>query len=516
MKKTSIRIMALLLVMLMISVFVAGCGAPKSEKESPSDSKSATVANSQETEEETKPAFNVTLKFAFPGDEPKAQGEVNDAITEKMKADGLGDFKFEYTFIPWDQYWNKLGLIAAGGEEYDLTWTHISMLPGLVNKKAMAPLDDALKAYGQELMKSTPEYCFKQASFNGQLYALPRVMPTAESGNFIQIRGDLRKKYGIPEIKTVDGLEKYFAAIKSNEPDMIPYYNDKGLALTREYGDMFFPIGDSMQFPLYVDPTDTSLTVKNFFESDIFKNIVGKMREWMQKGYIPKELPTNADTDPMLYAGKVASTWSVVLKTTERIDSFKASIPQGELENVFLNPEKPKYVFNTVDNMLSVFSTSKHVNESVAFVNWFRSSQENYDLFSYGIKDVNYKLDGNAVSYDGIAPEHSYVPINWSWNDIQYARFSKYISAQDVERLKNWQKDAVVTPLTGFTVDQEPIKTEMAQLNAVISEYVPILYNYGMDWDSTMDKFKQKLKDAGIEKVIQEVQKQLDAYKAAK
>lgn len=473
-------------------------------------------AFSQTKKTQVKTNFNVTLKFAFPGDEPKAQKEVNNAVTSKMKADGIGNIKFEYTFIPWDQYGNKLSLIAAGGEEYDLTWVHISWLPGLVSKKALAPLSDALKKYGKAITDSTPAYSLKQVAFNGKVYGIPRVMPTAEFRNFIQIRKDLRIKYNMPVIKTVAELDKYFAAIAKNENGMVPYFGDTGIGLIREYGDVFFPMGDAMQFPVYVDPADKSYKVKNFIESDIFKNVMGKMREWQKKGYIPKDINKFPDNETPLMGGKTAATWSVVLKTTERIDSFKAANPKADLENVYLHPEKPKYAFSTVDNMLSVFSTSKHVNESVAFVNWFRSNQTNYDLYSNGIKNVNYKLDGNSISYDGIAPQHSYVPINWSWNDIRFARFSKYISAQDVSALKNWHKDAIVTPLTGFTANQDPIKTEMAQINAVLGQYVPALANDSVDWNSKMEEFKKKLKDAGIDKVISEIQKQINAYKSGK
>lgn len=59
-----------------------------------------------------------------------------------------------------------------------------------------------------------------------------------------------------------------------------------------------------------------------------------------------------------------------------------------------------------------------------------------------------------------------------------------------------------------------PIKSEIAQLNVIIAEYLPQLYDAKVDWDAVMDKFRAKLRDAGINHVIAEIQKQFDSYRS--
>jgi putative aldouronate transport system substrate-binding protein len=454
-----------------------------------------------------------TLKFVFPGDEPSAQQEVTKAVEEKLAKDGL-NIKLDFTYIPLSQYWNKVALIASSGEDYDIIWTHISNISNLVSKKALAPVNEALYNYGKDILENTPDYVFKQITINGKIYGIPRVMPMAENQSFVQIRGDLRKKYNIQEIKNVEDIDKYFQVISRNEPDMKPYFYDPGRFLLREYGDVALLGGEFLEAPVYIDPEDEELKVKNTYQSDFFKNIIIKLREWQAKGYYTysnySEIP---NPEKAFCEGKIAATWSVILKQTERIDLFKASTPEGELENVYLHPEKPKYMFSAADNILSVLSNSSHVNESIAFINWVRSNQENYDLFSYGKKDINYKLEGNAISYDGIAPEHNYMSINWAWNDIKYYRFSRYISEDYANTLKNWDKSSKYSPTLGFVPDLTPIKTEMAQLKAVNQQYLLELYDPKVDWDTTMIKFNKKLKDAGIDNVIKEIQRQFDEFR---
>ncbi|MDR6884366.1 ABC transporter substrate-binding protein [Bacillus sp. 3255] len=460
-----------------------------------------------------------TLKLLFPLEEPAAQKEVLQAVEAKLAKDGL-PIKLDITYIPYDQYWNKVWLIAASGESYDIALSAYSNIADYVSKKVLAPLDTALRDHGQAIVESTPDYAFQGVTIGGQIYGIPRVMPISEFQSFVQIRGDLRKKYGLPEIKTVADMDLYLETMHKYEPAITPYFYDTGRFLLREYGDVAFLAGGYLNAPVYIDPADPQLRVRNTYESDFFRSIMQKMHEWQDKGYVPYgPSDTSRYPDPELAfnSGKVAATWSVVLKQTERIDAFKAMNPDGELENVYLHPEKPKYLFTGADNILSVFSTSQHVNESVAFLNWLRSSQENYDLFTYGIKDVNYTLtpDG-AIDYDGIPPEKQYMPISWTWNDIRYVRFSKYISPAYRGELRNWDKEATASPTLGFVPDLSPIKSEIAQLNVIITEYLPLLYDAKGDWAATMGSFRVKLKDAGINHVIAEIQKQFDSFRAAR
>ncbi|MFC0212658.1 ABC transporter substrate-binding protein [Paenibacillus chartarius] len=460
----------------------------------------------------------VTLRVLFPGDKPAAQDEVTRAVESRLARDGL-PIKLDFTFVPFEQYWNKEWLLDATGASYDIGLTSFSNLPGLVSKKVLAPLDDALKEYGKDILRSTPDYAMQSVTVKGKTYGIPRVMPIAEFQSFVQIRGDLRKKYGLPEIETLQQMDAYLEAVYRNEPGMIPYFYDSGRFLLREFGDVAFLAGNYLNSPVYIDPADPELKVRNTYESDLFRNIMQKLHEWQRQGYTPRSVsatPDIPDPEKAFYEGKIAATWSVVLKQTERIDAFKAVTPNGELENVYLRPDKPKYLFTGSDNMLSVFSTSRHVNEAVALINWIRSSQENYDLFTYGIENVHYQLRGDAISYEGIPRERRYLPISWAWNDIRFARFSEHISPEYAAELRSWDREATLSPTLGFVPDLAPVKSEMAQLNAVISEYLPLLYDERTDWSSTMSAFQAKLHDAGIEHVAAEMQRQFDAFRMEK
>ncbi|MDR0524819.1 MAG: ABC transporter substrate-binding protein [Spirochaetaceae bacterium] len=448
----------------------------------------------------------VTLKALFVGSPPNDEANVLAAVNKKLASDGL-NIQIRTVYV--DDYWNKLALAIAGGEEYDLVWAHASTISDLVAKGVYQPLDKVLT--GSNIISSIPKSTLAAGTVNKELYALARVIPMAEYNLVYNIRGDLRKKYGIPEITTLAGLEAYFDAILANEPNMICTADHNAQPLYPVFANYYFPIGDGGMNPLYVDPADPSNTVKSFMESDGFKQTADTKYRWRQKGYIPPDNSRAPNPHLGFINGIVACIPSNTLSETERVDALVANIPGAVIETVLLNPN-PLYLTIGGDNMLAVASTSKHPGETVAFINWIKSNQTNFDLWSFGIEGVNYKLEGRSISYAGIPDNKRYSPNVWMWNDISLARFSKNVPASNIEKLRAWDKNAKVTPYVGFNLNQASIKTEISQINAVITEYYNQLKDGSVSYDSVKAGYAQALRNAGLQRVIDECQKQLNAY----
>jgi putative aldouronate transport system substrate-binding protein len=454
----------------------------------------------------------VTIKAMLVGSAPNDEANVLSAVNQKLAADGLS-IKVQTAYV--DDYWNKLALAIAAGEEWDLVWAHTSTLSDLVAKGVYQPIDKVFRNSAPNIAASAPKSVLAAGTIDNELYALARVIPMAEYNLVYNIRGDLRQKYGLPEITTLEGLEAFFDKILANERNMVCTADHNAQPLYPVFANYYFPLGDGGGVPVYVDPADPSHTVKSFMESDGFKKVVETKVRWRQKGYILADDSRIANPHLGFINGVVACLPSNTLSETERIDALAANVPGAFIETVLLNPS-PLYLTQGGDNMLAVASTSRHPAETVAFINWIKSSQTNFDLWSFGVQGVNYKLDGNAISYDGIPDTKRYSPNVWMWNDISLARFSKFMPQANIDRLKNWDKNAVVTPMLGFNLNQESVKTEVAQLTAVITEYYNQLKDGSVAYASVQSAFSSALRSAGIQRVIDECQKQLNAYLAKK
>lgn len=76
-------------------------------------------------------------------------------------------------------------------------------------------------------------------------------------------------------------------------------------------------------------------------------------------------------------------------------------------------------------------------------------------------------------------------------------------------------READPSPVTGFTFNADPVKTEIANCAAVISEMIPVLSNGAAAPAGLLPQFLSRLENAGIDTIIAEKQAQLDAWKSA-
>lgn len=491
------KLLTVLLASAMAVTALAGCGNKGNDV--PADNKTQSNTSAEEKA--------VTLTFASIGAESICQDQVLDAINKKLLADGLN---IQVQVKQLDDYWQKLSLDIAGGTEYDIAWAHSSTLADLVAKKVYQPITEALNSVGQDLKNKTPEYVLKGGSIKNEIYAIPRVISSTGNNNVFAVRKDLMDKYDMESITTIEELEAYFQAVIDNEDGMFPYSGNNMAPMFPVFANFHFLLGDGAP-ALYVDPADPELTVKSFWESDEFVAICEKRKEWADKGYMISDT-SKIDNPTYSYEyGKLAAVDSNVMGVSEQVANMAKTCPEGQPYTIYLEPDQ-RWIFNAGDNMLAVPSTSKHVTEAIQLIQWFKCNQENYDLWSYGVEGVNYVKDGDAIDISGIAPENVYSPMIWMWNDIDMARFPANFKPEEVERLKSWDSQSKQSPLLGFTLDQSSFKAEASQISAVITEYAVNLCTGALDIHAVREEIISKLKAAGIDKVIEETQKQVDAF----
>lgn len=136
-------------------------------------------------------------------------------------------------------------------------------------------------------------------------------------------------------------------------------------------------------------------------------------------------------------------------------------------------------------------------------------------MLVYGLEGKHWnKLEGEYIE---IAPNSGYTT-GTAW--MFACTFNAYLlEGQDAdvwEQTKQMNATAKVSPLLGFNFDPSAVKTEIAQCSSLVSQYIP-LFTYGI---GTLDKeyaeFVDKLEIAGAQRIVDEMQRQIDAWKAGK
>jgi putative aldouronate transport system substrate-binding protein len=501
-KRLSISI---LLAGMTMSTF-AGC-APKS---------SSTTSATPDTSTEVK------LKMYILGDKPAGADAVYAKMNEIMKK--KINATIDVNFISWGDQATKYPLLFSSGEDFDLAFTATSWCyyNQMATRNGFLELTDSmLQKYAPQSWKNEPKIAWEQAKVNNKVYMIPNDQ-NEYSYQVVGIRGDLRAKYNIPEIKTVEDLQKYYDAVAKNEKDIVPIVNGglQNLQFPLEFqaNKTVGVMGTYATDPIIgYDMSDTSGKVFSIIDTPAYKTYAETMKSYADKGYWSKSSISSKETrDDGFKAGKAASMiWNVGTVANDA-KIMNAAHPDWKVEVVDILPGTKKFINVYTNNGMAVNANSKNPERALMALDLLRYDRDIYDLSFYGIEGVQWQAVG-TTQYKTL-PKTADFPAGtvcpWGWHTTQLNRTDVDQPAVVNTLTTLWAKqDTIHNPLETFTFDDSSVKNEMAALNAVVTQYgLPLQLGLIADADKGIETYKQKLKDAGMDKVLAAVQTQATAY----
>lgn len=413
--------------------------------------------------------------------------------------------------IDWGAYTDKVNLMVAAGETCDVLFVAPWMNPSysqLVTNGALAALDDLLNET-PELVKALPEGSLNATKINGKIYGIPNQQIWSKPFGPV-VRTDLADKYkfDISKITKLEDLEPFLSAVLAGETKVYPMAGGA-------YAPEFFG-WDSLvtqDAGVVVKYDDTSLTVFDSYETPEFKAFVELMRKWYQAGYFPKDLAQGVDFNAIWKSGQIASSLLEVVKP-----SLSSEWKNSRGYDVYAKALAPNF-FSTSSitaTMNAVCQSSKNQKQALAFISLLNSDVSFYNTLAKGVEgdhwvwvDKANKVIGPGPKKDGYNPGSDWMfgnTFNAYYNDAAAA------AAKVQEETQAINTAAVNSVALGFSFNPEPVKNELAQVTAVVTEKGKPLYNGQVDPATALPDFISALKAAGIDKIVAEAQKQLSAF----
>lgn len=500
--------MALGLAVLMLGLSLIGCSKSGPATEAPTK---ATSGNEEQTQAPSDtPKEIVTIKSIYPGDAPERLDAVLAALNEKMGKD-IG-VNLELTFAPWSDYYSKIQMEIAAGSDIDFMWSGSNEMITYRTQKLIVPINDLLDQYGSDIRANIDPVFFDTMTVDGQCMGVPSTAntPICNVYHCIMYREDLRLKYDLPKLDTIENLELYLQTIKENE-DMYPILSKSiAYSIMPLFGEEFF-MGGTASAAAGRFEKDGSLTIMPIQEAPAFLESAKKVHEWYEKGYIPTDI-MNMDVQPMFMQGMGAMMNGSALMASERQAEISMNVPGAVLaDQPYMSGTK--YLGGNGGNAMYVASSSKHPEEVMKFFNWIHASQENYDLYCYGVEDEDYTLENDRIT---ILSDYPALFPSWMFKNLNFLRFNNAISDDYIETIKHWDDGAVPSPLLGFTFNGKPVEAEVGAYWAHWSAYGNTLQSGTVDVDAMLPEFTEKGEAAGQKEIIAELQGQLDEYFANK
>lgn len=459
----------------------------------------------------------VTIKWYMAGSGPQADVQtVQEAVNEYLLE--AYDMNIDLQLIATDyaNYSQKMQMVIASGEEYDICWTSSwnNSYYDNVNKNAFIELEELLEVDALELFASMDENIWNAVRINGNIYGVPSQQIFTKQ-NYVAIVKQYVDKYNLDtsKIKKLSDLEEFFMQVKADEPEVYPM----AASSNGFFGKLNLAIGYELlaggKVPGCITLEGNELKVLNQYEElESLKEFYDLMYKWQQEGLIRKDAATVSDNAvPDMKAGKhIAAVNSTFKPGVEAIES--ANFGGREVELITLSD--PYLVTDSFVSSLNAISrTSKNPEVAMKLLNLVNTDATLYNLLCFGVEGTHYNLneEGKAVSDDS----KGYNPnVDWMFGN-QFNGLIREGQEDNIwEETLKLNKSAVPSKVLGFAFDHTTVTNELAAVNAVLDQYVLSLDTGAVDPEKLMPELIEKLKAASVDKIIEELQTQLDAWVA--
>lgn len=493
-------------VILLFTALLSGC----SGSGSPSPSNKPASGGDEEEGEKLPP---YEIKLVFYGAPQKDYDLVEEAMSKITLEKINATVKLERIEpAAWDQ---QTILLLTSPEQVDLIVTGNQSFWRQVAQKQLLSLDELIEKHGQDIIKAFDPDILKAAKVEGHLYAVPTIRDFA-SNVHVYMRKDLLDKYNLDlsTVKELDDLDPYFEAIKNNEPTVTPLVKSVApkAIINRVIDNWWDVLGDSVGVLENLD----SLKVVNLYETPEYEKLIKTVRRWYEAGYISKDVATSKDAAAELIKAKTA--FGSIQKGKPGAHAQIESRVNMKLESVDIGQQITSTT-NVTSAMLGIPKNSKDPERAMMFLNLLHSDADLMNLISWGIEGKHYvKINDTQIDFpegtdagnSGYNPRQGWMfgnqLLTYTWSTDSPTLW------EDMDKY-NWESKKSIA--LGFSYNPASVKTELAAITNVIKQYQDGLENGSLDPDVNLPKFNAALKAAGIDKVVEEKQRQLDEWAEA-
>ncbi len=549
------RVSMALAAIMAATVCLAGCGntadnagstnAGSSEAVKEESKTDTVVSEASEQTEEVKELDPVTIQFWIGGPgKQKDSDRVWEAFNEKLQ-EYVPNTTVEITCMPTAEYKEKYPQMLASGEAVDLTWI-ASWVTGsnqLIMDGNLMALDDLVDEYGQGIKETLGEDVLDMHRYpkDDKLYYLiswqglySNVRAFKVPTELAQLAGDTWledtqkvvtkwwNEYSSPDdLQAVfDQLDIYFAALKEN---------DKLYAgLTQAtFGAWLYPnrLSSESSLQMYnigVPHMDESFTVIDTIQSDYYRVYAQNMAEFYKKGYIRSDIASlEKNSLSFVKGGEYTPNTSVIdvhnALTPSAAQMYSAT---AGVDVSLIQIENEGYLSKGDATAMAIPYCADEPERAMMVLNALYTEPELYQLLIYGFEGEHYTDNGDGTittdyGAQGTA-DSNYGLWKWTVGTCKNSLVTQADVAGYYDELQAQEKDAIISSFINFVFDDSNVTDVVASLKAIDGEYKSMIDNgyMGDEWEATLDKWISERKAAGVDRLIEELQNQIDDYVA--
>lgn len=494
----------------LVAGMLAGCGGSDTKENG---------GNAVDTAENKKmETINIHLpkSVSFTDEGIKAvEDEMNKIMAEKYGV------QIDLNFIDLGN-WVTQSNMALTTDECDVIALGNSPLYTFVNNGQLEPLTKYYADATDEMKAQFTEEKLQATTFNGELYSLSNAVWFGNGSAAFMNRRIMDEMQIDPE--SIDSIEKFdelLYQVHEKYPDIYPMV--PGVAVGKLLDTWYFGdgIGDADGkygvVPIFDEDFDeNNMKVEPLFATDGFREIAEYVYKWYQDGLVLPDVVSNT-IDGRTY---IQNDQAFAFICRQGGLGYK-EVVTTEVEPWYVSPAlKGSACYSSTLNAWSygISSNSKHKDEAWTVLQALFSDKEVATLFIEGIKDKDYVVTENNVADfpEGIDMSNSaYGGVYQSWlttNPLICDVTPAPLGLNLKETSKAFNESLLYSPLVGFSWDSSECTDEMTAVANVYDEYYKALMSGLIDPEVGIPEALEALEAAGIDKILDSQQKQLDEF----
>lgn len=380
-----------------------------------------------------------------------------------------------------------------------------------IERGLLLDMEENLVTYGKDILMAMDSTVEDLRRYGG-VYGIPKPLHEIFSAG-VMLSKEYVDKYQIDvsQIHHMEDMEPILEIIRQNEPDVTPIVaNVAGHIISRSR-----PIGDLLDSCIsmvrYDDPT---LKVENYYATEEYEEQIRMLHRWQEKGYIDPEAIMEIEVGEDLVSSGTAFATEFVIRPDEV--QYAKSRYQDKVQIIPFD-EKPHYnEERDWEFVWTVSSGTQYPREAIEVLNLMYSDPVMINFLLYGIEGKHYivKDDGTFAYPDGVdfLNVGYFNDCKWGFNRTIAGRWegtSENIQAE----MKSFNDSAITSYANGFCFDSSKVEQEITAVQIVLDKYGTKFGVGLLDVDVYYPKFLEELEMAGAQKILKEVQEQLDQWK---
>lgn len=524
---------------------LVGCSNPSGTKETdvPSTTKgSEQTAGTSSSEGETQPEEKepVTIHYWYRNNvgEQQYTGDVEKLLNGMLK-EMEGYEHISIDLHPCKDLATELTLAQASGDPIDMVATFGMDFATAVKNEDFITLDELMVEY-PGVISELPEWMVDFGKMNGKQYFIPAyqqafttpfaIFPNAYLSMYYAETGkteaDVRKVLQGDDLDaTLDFYEEYLLAVRKATGKE-----------TKWIGDLSMPSQLSMNVGQLISGTYGLYEVEGqepvyWQATEKYKNLMSRMAEWYQKGYIH---PDYATTNNSIYTGDNMlndEAWVCQLGyTNAATEEYVEMVITKNIKATAIRLTEHDYIISQyAAGGNAIYTECEHPEEAMMIMELLmtKKGEEFYNTFVWGIEGTHWEWEDEAnkriktLEYSGSQGGATSTYHAWKWNvgNSFNAWSNQAVDDAYLQHIKDVHDDpnTVSSELIGITWDLSSVSNQISQCAAVGEEYkASTLVMAGADFEKVYNEYMNKLKTAGVEKIMEVVMKQYNDFMASK